>query len=50
MIFWGSILTVFELNVIFEGSWGCIENWLEPKTEPPSEIYLAQIHEMLSST
>jgi hypothetical protein len=25
----------FELSIIFGGSWSSIENWLEPKTEPP---------------
>jgi len=30
-----SILTTFESSIIFGGSWGSIENWLEPKTEPP---------------
>jgi len=33
--FFGPILTTFESSSIFEGSWGCIENWLEPKTKPP---------------
>jgi len=28
------ILTTFELSSIFAGSWGGIENWFEPKTEP----------------
>jgi len=32
----GLILTTFELSSIFGGRWGSIENWLEPKTEPPS--------------
>jgi hypothetical protein len=36
MIIFGSILTTFELSSIFGGSWGSIENWLEPQTEPPS--------------
>jgi len=35
MIFFGSILTTFKSGSIFEGSWGSIENWLEPKTQPP---------------
>jgi len=35
MIILGSILTNFELSSVFGGSWGSIENWLEPKTEPP---------------
>jgi len=37
MIIVGSILTTFEFSSIFGGNWGSIENWLEPKTEPPSE-------------
>jgi len=40
MIIFGSILTFFanfELSIIFRGSWGSIENWLEPKTKPPQE-------------
>jgi len=32
MIIFGSILTTFELSIIFGVSWGSIENWLEPKT------------------
>jgi len=31
-----SNLTSFELRTFFGGSWGSIEEWLEPKTEPPS--------------
>ncbi len=31
-----SILTTFKLNIVFGGSWGSTENWLEPKTKPPS--------------
>jgi len=31
-----SILTSFKQSIIFGGSWGSTENWLEPKTEPPS--------------
>jgi len=34
IIFW-SILTALESSSIFRGSWGSIEYWLEPKTEPP---------------
>jgi len=30
-----SISTTFELKSIFGGNWGSIENWLEPKIEPP---------------
>jgi hypothetical protein len=37
MIILGLILTTFELSSFFEGSWGSIKNWLEPKTKPPSE-------------
>ncbi len=40
MTTFGSILTTFESSNIFGCSWGSIENWLEPKTEPPSG-YLA---------
>jgi len=35
MIIFGSILTTFQSRIIFGGRWGSIENWLEPKTEPP---------------
>jgi len=35
MIIFGSILTNSESS-IFGCSWGSIENWLEPKTKPPS--------------
>jgi len=34
IIFW-SILTTYESSTIFGGSWDSIENWFEPKTEPP---------------
>jgi len=36
MIILGLIVTTFKLCSIFGGSWGSTENWLEPKTEPPS--------------
>jgi len=32
--FWAD-LTTFKLSLIFWGSWGSIENWHEPETEPP---------------
>ena len=35
MIIFESILTTFEASFVFSGSWGSIENWLEPKTWPP---------------
>jgi len=38
MIIFESNLTTFEVSVIFLGSWGSSENWLEPKTEPPFVI------------
>jgi len=31
------MLTPFEASMIFWCSWGSVENWLEPKAEPPSE-------------
>ncbi len=36
MIIFGSLLTTFESIIIFGGSWCSIENWLDPKIEPPS--------------
>jgi len=33
--FWVNI-DHFLIEQCFEGSWSSIENWLEPKTEPPS--------------
>jgi len=36
MILFGPILTTFESRSIFGGSWGSIENWLEPQSKPPS--------------
>jgi len=30
-----SILTTYKPSIVFRGSWGSIENWLEPKTKPP---------------
>jgi len=36
MIIFGSILTSFELSIIFGASWDSIENCHEPKIEPPS--------------
>jgi len=36
MIIFGSIWTTFESSIIFGDSCGSNENWLEPKTKPPS--------------
>jgi len=33
MIILGLILTTFKSSSVFGGSWGSIENWLEPKTK-----------------
>jgi len=33
--YFGLILTTFKSSIVFGGSWGIIENWLEPKTESP---------------
>ncbi len=30
-------MTSFKLSILFGGSWGRTENWLEPKTKPSSE-------------
>jgi len=30
------LLTIIESSSVFGGSWGSIENWLEPKTKLPS--------------
>jgi len=30
------ILTSFKLSIVFGGSCGSTENWLEPKTAPPA--------------
>ena len=38
MIIFELILTPFEVSIIYQVSWGCSGNWLEPKTEPPSRI------------
>jgi len=35
MIIFGLILTSFKLSIIFRGTWGSIENWLEPKNKLP---------------
>jgi len=43
MIIFGSILTTFELRSVFGGSWGNIENWLKPKTEPSSGNLIREI-------
>jgi len=37
MVIFGSISNTFESSSIFGGSLGSNENWLEPKTEPPSK-------------
>jgi len=37
MIIFVSICTTFGSSSIFGGSWGSIENWLEPKIEPALE-------------
>jgi len=42
MVIFGSILTTFELSSIFGGSWGSIENWLEPKIKTPSRNLACQ--------
>jgi len=42
MIIFGSILTTFETSIIFGGSWGSIENLLQPKTEPPKGNLVCQ--------
>jgi len=36
MIIPKSILTTLKLSVVFGGSLESSDNWLEPKTEPPS--------------
>jgi len=36
MIIFELNLTCFKSIVVFRGSWGNGENWLEPKIEPPS--------------
>jgi len=36
LLFFESILITFESSVIYWGIWGSIENWLKPKSEPPS--------------
>jgi len=35
MIIFESILTTFELSIIFRGSWGSSVNCLEPEIKPP---------------
>jgi len=35
LVIFESILTTFKLSIIYGGSWGSIENWLQPKTKPP---------------
>jgi hypothetical protein len=35
MIIFQSMLTTFTASVVFRGSWGSIEMWLELKIEPP---------------
>jgi len=34
MIIFESNLTTFKLSIVFWGSCGICENWLEPETEP----------------
>ncbi len=36
MIIFGSILITFESSSVFGDNWGSIENWIDPKTKPPS--------------
>jgi len=36
LLIFESILTTFKLSIIFRGSWGSINNWLEPKIKPLS--------------
>jgi len=35
--FWVN-LDQFELSMVFRVSWCSIENWLKPKTKPPSTL------------
>jgi len=49
MIIFGLILTTFESSSILGGSWGSIENLLEPKTEPPFGNLACNIRETLCS-
>jgi len=37
MIIFGLLLTAFESSSILGGSLGSMENWLEPKIDPPLE-------------
>jgi hypothetical protein len=48
MIISGSVLTTFESSSNFGGNWGSIENWLEPKIEPPSGN-LAELRQSFST-
>jgi len=36
LLIFESILTSFKTSIIFGGSLGIAENWLEPKTKQPS--------------
>jgi len=40
MIVFESILTTFELSIVFKGSWGTSEYWLEPKIQHISKFNL----------
>jgi len=48
MIISESILTTFKLSIVFRGNWDSIENWLEPKNEPPSGNLASPISVKLS--
>jgi hypothetical protein len=39
MTFFEPNLTSFESSIILKGSWGSIENQLEPKSKPPFAIF-----------
>jgi len=36
LVIFESFLTTFKPSIVFRGSWGSVENWLKPKTEPQS--------------
>jgi hypothetical protein len=45
MLVFELLLTIFEANFIFRGSWGSIENWLKPKTiRKFNQVKLVQIN------
>ena len=50
LLFWGLLLTTFEVRSILRVSWGRSEHWLEPKTKPANQPKLILIPDTHGTT